>query len=93
MLSSHQLITAMSSSTPLDAQIRSTAHLPAEAELQAELNAHLDAGFGDLDVLLGRGVAGPSSTTTPKRGKRRRTLKDEIELWEGREAVASKEVS
>ncbi|ORY33806.1 TIP-1 family-domain-containing protein [Naematelia encephala] len=73
-------------STPIVEQIRSTARPTDSATLRAEVRAHIDDTFSDLDALL----AGPSVV---KRGvRRKRGLKEEISYWQEREAIASKEL-
>jgi hypothetical protein len=86
----------MASSSSLPTHIRAITKLPSEDDIQAEITAHLDAEFADLDVLLGRtnAIGGPSSVAgAHKRGRKRKTLKDEMGAWETRETEAAREVS
>jgi hypothetical protein len=80
-------------STSIPEQIRAAISTPDDTVLHAEIQAQLDRDFSDLDVLLGH--AGSSKGEGTKRGaqRRRRGLKEEILVWEEREAAADQEVS
>lgn len=70
------------------ASIRSTSTPVDTPALKSQVRAHVDDNFADLEALTGH--AGPS---TPRKGKRRRGLTEEIAYWEERAGRAEKEVS
>lgn len=63
--------------------------------LQAEARQHLDAAYGDSDILHGSQHATQSSSRPSSalgKGKRKRTVKEELAYWEAKEATTAKEL-
>jgi hypothetical protein len=78
--------------TEISTQIRHIAQPPDHSSIKTEIQTHLDRDFSDLDVLLGHAGSSKGEGTKRAAQRRKRGLKDEIAVWEDREAVAQREV-
>jgi hypothetical protein len=82
------------STSSLAEQVHSASRTVPSGTLELEVRHHLDRSFHDLDFVLGH--AGPSnhaSSAGARYGKRKRTVKEEIDHWERDEAAAARDVS
>lgn len=63
--------------------------------IHEQVRSHIDDQFADLEILTGH--AGPStpstSSATFRRGRKRRTLHEDIDYWEAKAKAADQEVS